>query len=66
MAGKLLTIKDVQDILGISERTAFRLIKSNNLKGFKIGREWRFEESDIEDYIRQQRQKSNSDVENVA
>jgi excisionase family DNA binding protein len=58
MPEKLLNIKQVQDVLGLSERTIFRLIKDGELHGFKVGREWRFEESDIEDFIRRQRQKS--------
>jgi excisionase family DNA binding protein len=56
--GKLLTVKEVQDRLDISERTAFRMIKSGELQGFKVGREWRFEESDLQNYIQAQRQKA--------
>ncbi len=51
-------VDEVAMILGLSERTVFRLIKKGELKGFKAGREWRFEESDIEDYIRQARAKA--------
>lgn len=58
MADELLTVKQVQDKLKLSERSVFRLIKSGELKGFKVGREWRFEVSDIEDYIQRQRQKA--------
>jgi putative molybdopterin biosynthesis protein len=58
MPGKLLDIKEVQEALRLSERTVFRLIKSGELKGFKAGRAWRFEESDIQDYIQRQRQKA--------
>ncbi len=58
MAGKLLDIKQVREVLGLSERTVFRLIKSGELKGFKVGREWRFEESDITDFIQRQREKA--------
>lgn len=58
MPKELLNIKQVQDILGISERTAFRLIKGGELKGFKVGREWRFEPSDIDAYIERQRKKA--------
>lgn len=70
MPRELLNIKQVQEILGISERTAFRLIKDGELKGFKVGREWRFEPSDIDDYIERQRRKaaglSDNDVERAA
>ncbi len=58
MSGHLLNIKQVQERLDLSERTVFRLIKSGELKGFKAGREWRFEESDIKDYIKRQREKA--------
>ncbi len=58
MAGELLDIKQVQDRLKLSERTIFRLIKAGELQGFKAGREWRFEESDIDTFIKQQREKT--------
>ena len=57
--GKLLDAKGVQERLGISESTLFRMLKNKELKGFKVGgRAWRFEESDIEEYIKRQRQKA--------
>lgn len=56
--GTLLNAKEAQERLGISESTLFRLLKSKELKGFKVGRIWKFEESDIEEFIRQQRAKS--------
>jgi excisionase family DNA binding protein len=58
MSGKLLTTKQVQEMLGVSERTIFNFIDRGELKGFKVGRSWRFEESDIEDYINRQRYKA--------
>ena len=58
MPEKLLSIKQVQEILGLSERTIFRLIKNGEIQGFKIGREWRFTEADINAYIEKQRQKA--------
>lgn len=58
MAGNLLTIKQVQARLGVSERTVFNFMERGELKGFKVGRSWRFEESDIEEYIQRQRLKA--------
>lgn len=55
MDRELLDIKQVRDILHVSERTVFRLIKDKKLKGFKAGREWRFEPKDLERYIQAQR-----------
>jgi excisionase family DNA binding protein len=56
--GALLNAKQVQDRLGISESTFLRMMKRKELKGFKVGREWRFEESDINDFIERQRRKA--------
>ena len=56
--GALLNSKEAQERLGISESTLLRLLKNKELKGFKVGRIWKFEESDIEDFIRKQRAKS--------
>ncbi|MBO0789999.1 MAG: helix-turn-helix domain-containing protein [Ktedonobacteraceae bacterium] len=63
---KLLTVKQVQDMLGISERTAFRMIKNGELKGFKVGREWRFEESDIQAYIQAQRRRAEEERQRLS
>jgi len=58
MTSTLLDIKQVQERLGVSERTIFNLLRRGDLKGFKAGRAWRFEESDIEAYIKRQREKA--------
>lgn len=60
MSGKLLTTKQVQELLGVSERTIFNFMNRGDLKGFKVGRSWRFEESEIEDYLKKQREKTTS------
>jgi len=58
MTKELLDVKQVCEILKLSERTVFRLIKNGELHGFKAGREWRFEPSDIDSYIEKQRASS--------
>ena len=62
MSRELLNIKQVQEVLHLSERTVFRLIKEKKLRGFKIGREWRFEPQDIDNFIQQQRREAEKDV----
>jgi excisionase family DNA binding protein len=52
-----LSVQQVCERFRFSERTVFNLIKRGDLKGFKAGRSWRFEESDIDDYILKQRAK---------
>ena len=56
--GTLLNVKEAQERLGISESTLFRLLKRKELKGFKVGRAWKFEESDITEFIQRQREKT--------
>lgn len=58
MQEKFIDVKQLQGMLGISERTIFRLIKSGELSGFKVGREWRFTQADIDGYIERQRSKA--------
>ncbi len=65
MPGRLLNIKEAQAVLDISESTMFRLIKSRKLQGFKVGREWRFEESDIDTFIDEQRKKAQEEISRV-
>ncbi len=59
--GTLLNAKEAQERLGISESTLFRLLKRKELKGFKVGRVWKFEEEDIKNYINQQRAKAEAE-----
>ena len=58
MPEKLLNIKEVQEALGISESTIFRLMKSRKLQGFKVGRTWRFQEKDVNEFIERQRREA--------
>ena len=61
--GALLNLKEAQERLGISESTIFRLIKRKELKGFKVGRVWKFEEEDITNYIQQQRARTEAELD---
>ncbi len=58
MLAETYTIEQLQKILKLSERTILRLLKNGKLTGFKAGREWRFQESDINAYIQAQRQEA--------
>jgi len=54
-----MTLEDVAKRLHVSERTVVRLVvERKELKGYKVGRSWRFEPSDVEDYIERQRRKA--------
>ncbi len=59
---EILNVKQVREILDLSERTIFRLISKGKLKGFKAGREWRFEQKDIDAFIEHQRQEAEDEL----
>ncbi len=58
MLTEIYTIEQLQQILKLSDRTIFRLLKEGKLSGFKLGREWRFQKSDINAYIQAQREEA--------
>ena len=47
---KLLTIREVAEILRVSERSVNRYIEAGKLKASKIG-QWRIKESDLEKFL---------------
>ena len=48
---ELLTLKQVAEWLQVSDRTVHRLMDDGQLHGMKVGRQWRFEEKEVEAYI---------------
>ncbi len=63
MTNKVMTLEDVAKLLEVSERTILRLLDKKELKGFKVGRAWRFEPKDVEDYIERQRRKADENTD---
>lgn len=49
---KLLTVKEVAEILRIAEKTVRELLKEGSLPGIKVGKTWRIPEDDLKKYIR--------------
>lgn len=47
----ILTPADIMDILGIGKNTAYRLLASGQLKGFRIGRSWRITGDALEEFL---------------
>lgn len=50
---ELITIDELCNILCIGRNTAYRLLKSNTLQAFKIGRIWKIPKRAVENYIYQ-------------
>jgi excisionase family DNA binding protein len=48
----LLKINDVCKILNVSHKTVRKELKEFRLAGTKIGRDWRFTQDAVQDYIR--------------
>lgn len=48
---ELLTISEVCEYLQVSPNTAYDLVQSGELKGFKIKRHWKVSRGSLEDYI---------------
>ena len=49
------TIKDVARYLKLTEKTAYRLVADGKIPGFKVGGSWRFQEEDIKNWIKIQK-----------
>ena len=44
----ILTLKELADYLRVNERTILRMLNTGQLKGTKIGGQWRFNSSQID------------------
>lgn len=51
---EILTLKEVADFLKVTERTIYRLAAAKQIPAFKVGGSWRFSQSDIAEWIKQQ------------
>ncbi len=54
MPDSYLTLKDVAELLKLSEKTLYRLANQGNIPGFKAGGSWRFRRTDIEKWVAKQ------------
>lgn len=50
---KALSTQEVADILHVSNSTIYNLVRSGELRAYKVGRKMRFTERDVNDYIAQ-------------
>lgn len=51
----ILTVDEIAKYLRVSRATVCRWCGTGRLPAFKIGKGWRVQQRDLEDYIRQQR-----------
>ncbi len=58
MDDDILTIQEISKYLKLKEKTAYALVASGNIPGFKVGGSWRFRKSEIEKWIKSQESSS--------
>ncbi len=58
----ILTLKELADYLRVNERTILRMLKSGQIQGVKIGGQWRFNGSQIDQMFFPQNQPSGPDA----
>ena len=51
LAGLLLTVAEVAEVLRVSNMTVYRLIKAGELPALRVGKNYRIRERDLEDYL---------------
>lgn len=51
MPSRFLQITDVAEILNVSVRQIYSLVTSGELPAIKVGRSWRIEQDQLEQYI---------------
>ncbi len=63
---KLLTPADIAKSLQVKERTVVRWLRIGQLRGFKIGKEWRVSVNDLEALLEASVNKPSSEPRSVA
>jgi len=53
---EIMTVEDVAEYLRIKTSTVYEWASNGKLPGVKVGRLWRFERSEIEKWVRENRQ----------
>ncbi len=48
---KLYTVQEVSNILKVSKKTIYRMIKSGKLKAVKVG-QWRIKQEDLDELLK--------------
>lgn len=49
---ELMTVEETCQYLKVTTRTLYRYIQNRQIPAFKLGKEWRFVRSDLEQWIR--------------
>lgn len=66
MDSPVFTIRDVAGYLKCHQSTIYRLLKARQLRGFKLGADWRFLQTDIDAFIANAQRGSGNGTNNGA
>lgn len=66
-APRFLTLNDVAEVLNISMRQAYALVRSGDLRGIQVGgrNQWRIEQVELENYIQRQYDATEQNVREI-
>ena len=59
--GEILTLKQVADLLKVTERTIYRLAAAKKIPAFRVGGTWRFSKAEINQWIQRQSEGGKND-----
>lgn len=51
MYNQIITVEELMELLVIGRSHAYKLLKTGQIRGFKIGRNWRIPLNSVEEYI---------------
>ncbi|MEZ5169790.1 MAG: helix-turn-helix domain-containing protein [Acidimicrobiia bacterium] len=51
LEARLLTVREVADVMRVSPMTVYRLIKSGDLEAIRVGRHFRISEDQVQGYL---------------
>jgi excisionase family DNA binding protein len=50
---KVMTVREVAQLLRVHQTTVYRLLRANRLPGFKVGSDWRFSLQAVEAWMKE-------------
>jgi excisionase family DNA binding protein len=59
---KLMTVEEVADYLRVTEKTVYRLLERGKIPATKVGRQWRFNNTSIDKWLRQNSVKAKANI----
>lgn len=48
----MVTVEEMQKMIGVGKNTAYNLLKHEDIKCFRIGRNWKIPKESVEEYVR--------------